>query len=58
MFRALDDMTANTAPRGSASSEAFCVRSGDAMSATDVPALDVARDRFGPLVGTNLHAFE
>ncbi|MFT7651918.1 MAG: phthalate 4,5-dioxygenase oxygenase subunit [Candidatus Azotimanducaceae bacterium] len=58
MFRALDDMTANTAPRGSTSSKAFCVRSGDAMSATHVPALDVARDRFGLLVGTNLHDFE
>lgn len=58
MFRALDDMAANAAPRGSASGKAFCVRSGDAMSATDVSAEEVARGRFGPLVGANLRAFE
>ena len=58
MFRALDDMAVNVAPRGSASGQAFCVRSGDAMSATDVSAEEVAWDRFGSLVGANLHAFE
>ena len=56
MLAAADDVAAQRAPRGAANSDAYQVRSGDAMSDRDTPALDVARQRFGNLAGHNLRA--
>lgn len=55
MLEAARQVDAGEAPHSRNNADAYRVRSGDAMSAADAPAIDVARERFGEFAGVNLH---
>ena len=54
MFDALEASAKGEMPRGVDNPAAYRVRSGDAMSKPEAPALEVATQRFGNLAGTSL----
>lgn len=54
MLAAADAVQAGETPKGADQAAAYRVRSGDAMSDTATPALEVAIKRFGELAGVNL----
>lgn len=56
MFAALDALEAGHPAPAAMQPKAYEVRSGDAMSASDSPAIDVARARFGAHAGARLRA--
>ncbi|MEM7020651.1 MAG: Rieske 2Fe-2S domain-containing protein [Pseudomonadota bacterium] len=57
MFDAIDSIRADKSPHGRDNPCAYRVRSGDAMSGADEPALDVVNKRFGELGGVNLDKY-
>ncbi len=54
MFEAVEQVAAGKVPLGADDPHAYCVRSGDAMSAPGADAVAVATERFGQLAGSNL----
>ena len=54
VLAACDAVAAGDLPQASDQPQAYAVRSGDAMSAADASALDVARARFGEQAGVAL----
>ncbi len=54
MFEAVDALGRGESPRGADNPQAYTVRSGDAMSEKNAPALAVMQNRFGALGGVNL----
>lgn len=54
MLDSAEEVLRGESPRGADQPQAYAVRSGDAMSETDAPALTVVSQRFGDMGGVNL----